>query len=50
MLKSNDRTLHYLTPAVYRVEADFPSFNYQNLECMMPISFLVTVDSPDSCV
>ena len=32
------------------METEFPNYNYQNLECMMPICFLSRVDSPSSAI
>ena len=44
------KTLKFLTPAIFKVTSDFPSYNYQNEEFMFPICFVSMVDSASDCI
>jgi hypothetical protein len=49
-VKAAGKTLKFLTPAIFEVTSDFPNYNYQNEEFMLPICFVSMVDSASDCI
>lgn len=49
-VKTNAKTIDFITPAIFQVAADFPNYNYQNEEFMLPICFVSFVDSSSDCI
>lgn len=45
-----ESALNFITPVIFQVTTDYPNYNYQNEEFMLPICFVSTVDSPSDCI
>lgn len=50
VVKIGEREVHFITPAIFQVTADFPNYNYQNEEFMLPICFVNFVESSSDCI